>query len=110
MDSSNQRLLGAGTTSSSNLGGGGSVYRLDPDAQIDDSHFAFAFGDHRRPWKKVAFCLFLLLFGVVLLSVGIGMFASGMNNGKFETNEFFHESIIILRSHVAWHGSLQAFP
>ncbi|KAG2495603.1 hypothetical protein HYH03_006203 [Edaphochlamys debaryana] len=52
----------------------GSQYRLDPD----DGDFTFDDPHRSRPWKKVALAIGLLLVGTILLSVGLGIYLTGV--------------------------------
>ncbi|KXZ44187.1 hypothetical protein GPECTOR_71g548 [Gonium pectorale] len=48
--------------------------RLDP---YSDADFSFGEGAARRPWKKVALAIGLLVVGTILLAVGLGLYLSG---------------------------------
>ncbi|GLC43352.1 hypothetical protein PLESTF_000424500 [Pleodorina starrii] len=48
--------------------------RLDP---FTDTDFNFGNEIASRPWKKVALAIGLLIFGTILLAIGLGLYLSG---------------------------------
>jgi hypothetical protein len=53
-------------------------YRTEGSSSAD-----FSFEGNARPaWRKVALALGLLLFGIVLLFTGVGLWVSGQQNGE----------------------------
>ncbi|PNH03769.1 Transmembrane protein 230 [Tetrabaena socialis] len=69
-----------------------SAYRLDPE----DTEFSFGEANERRPWKKVALAVGLLLVGTVLLAVGLGLYLSG----RQDEGGAYHTRI----AYLAWKG------
>ncbi len=53
-------------------------YRLSPDEQ----EISFGADNPRKPWRKVALALTLLVFGTTLLFLGVGLFVTGQPNSE----------------------------